>query len=45
MNNEKKYLPQIAIKIAKKTVPPLSNKYVTFIEKIEILIILKIVIK
>lgn len=45
MNNEKKYLPHIAIKIAKKTVPPLSNKYVTFIEKIEILIILKIVIK
>lgn len=33
MNNEKKYLPHIAIKIAKKTVPPLSNKYVTLIEK------------
>lgn len=45
MNNERKYLPHIAIKIAKKTVPPLSNKYVTLIEKIETLIILKIVLK
>lgn len=27
------YLPHIAIKIAKKTVPPLSNKYVTLMEK------------
>jgi hypothetical protein len=33
MNNERKYSPHIAIKIAKKTVPPLSNKYVTLIEK------------
>lgn len=45
MNNERKYLPHIAIKIAKKTVPPLSNKYVTLIEKIETLIILKTVLK
>lgn len=45
MNNERKYLPHIAIKIAKKTVPPLSNKYVTLIEKIETLIIQKIVLK
>lgn len=32
LSNRRTYLPHIAIKIAKKTVPPLSNKYVTLME-------------
>jgi len=32
LSNGRTYLPHIAIKIAKKTVPPLSNRYVTLME-------------
>lgn len=32
VSNRRTYLPHIAMKIAKKTVPPLSNKYVTLKE-------------
>lgn len=32
VSNGRTYLPHIAIKMAKKTVPPLSNRYVTLKE-------------